>query len=253
MVDLTGKRFGRWTVLELAEIKRYGKNYHYYWRCRCDCGAERLVDKTSLTAGKSRSCGCLNREKPSSRATHGMSSTSVYHAWHTMKQRCFDPNCKAYPLYGGRGITVCDEWRDDFQAFFDHVSKLAHFGEGGYTLDRIDNGGNYEPGNVRWATRSEQCRNRRSNIVVEYQGQQMTLTEAAELSGIKAGTLLYRVRTGNPIETIFRPLRHILSDDERHEIKTIFKKGDRNFGERALARKYGVAPRTINHIVNDDT
>ena len=113
-----------------------------------------------------------------------------------MKARCFNPNRRGFCNYGGRGITVCDEWRDNFQAFFDCVSKLEHFGEEGYSLDRVDVNGNYEPQNVRWATRKEQGRNKRNNVIVEYKGEKMTLAEAAEKSGIKKKILETRHERG---------------------------------------------------------
>ena len=207
--DLTGRRFGRLTVIGIDHKQQSGKRERYYWRCRCDCGNEHVVRTDDLTSGGVQSCGCLHKETAienvSKHHSHKLSRTPIYRTWQGMKKRCFDSNCKCYERYGGRGITVCDEWRDDFQTFFDHVSKLAHFGEGGYTFDRINNDGNYEPGNVRWADKRTQCRNRRSNILVEYQGQQMTLTEAAELSGIAYSCLHERIKRGDMGEQLFRP------------------------------------------------
>ena len=95
------------------------------------------------------------------KATHGFKGTNIYNTWCNMKQRCNNKNYFQYEYYGGRGITVCDEWQNSFEAFYEHVSQLPHYGEEGYSLDRINNDGNYEPGNVRWATRKEQMNNRR--------------------------------------------------------------------------------------------
>ncbi|MBQ7705889.1 MAG: hypothetical protein IJT73_10795 [Selenomonadaceae bacterium] len=111
---------------------------------------------------------------------------------------------KPHKNYGGRGITVYPAWIDDFQAFYDYVSKLEHFGETGYTLDRIDNDGNYEPDNLRWADAKTQQRNTRKNVFVEYQGQKMTLTEASEKSGINLKTLKDRLKRGETGEYLFR-------------------------------------------------
>lgn len=125
-----------------------------------------------------------------------------------MNHRCFNENDKNFSNYGGRGITVCDEWRKDFVAFYEYVSKLEHFGEDGYSLDRINNDGNYEPGNVRWANRVEQGRNKRNNVIVEYDGKNMTLTETAERSGISYNVLQWRYSHGWRGEKLFQPVKH---------------------------------------------
>ena len=125
-----------------------------------------------------------------------MTSQKLYHVWVGMKQRCFDTNASNYKNYGGRGITIYEPWLDNPKDFFDFVSQLPHYGEEGYTLDRIDNNGNYEPGNLRWATRKEQSRNTRRNHLVEYEGQLMTLAEASEKSGLSVGTLRGRLNRG---------------------------------------------------------
>ncbi|MBQ4495407.1 MAG: hypothetical protein II968_06525 [Selenomonadaceae bacterium] len=199
--DLTGQRFGRLTVLEYAGMKRRCAQ----WKCQCDCGNEIITDGCSLRRGRTKSCGCLNKEMFLQRVTkHNMSDTWIYKTWGGMKARCENSANGRYYDYGGRGITVCDEWRDDFQAFFDYVSKLDHFGEEGYTLDRIDNDGNYEPGNVRWATDAEQRGNKRNNVTIEYKGEQMTLSEAAWQSGIGRGALVYRYKKGKRGAELFK-------------------------------------------------
>lgn len=164
--DLTGQRIGRMIVVSRAEGR---KNGCILWNCKCDCGKEVIVPSGYLAGNRKRSCGCLAKETASrtaktgnNRRTHGMKHTKLYSVWNTMKYRCFNNNSPQFKDWGGRGITVCDEWKDDFQAFYDYVSQLPHFGEKGYSLDRINNDGNYEPGNVRWATRTEQSNNRRN-------------------------------------------------------------------------------------------
>lgn len=157
--DLTGQRFGRLTVIAKTDKRIYR---HVVWECLCDCGNKHFVPSNSLIGGKTKSCGCFMEESRGiSRTKHHMSNEKIYSVWQGMRKRCFSKYNKNYEDYGGRGITVCDEWNNSFQSFYDYVSKLAHFGEEGYSLDRINNDGNYEPGNVRWATQKEQVNNAR--------------------------------------------------------------------------------------------
>lgn len=159
--DLTGQRFGRLLVLEVAEPKKFPSGQsHTQFRCKCDCGKEVVVLSRNLLTGNTRSCGCLALE---TRTIHNKWGTKCYRTWDHIIQRCTNEKYTGYANYGGRGITVCDEWRNSFDAFYNHVSKLPHYGEEGRSIDRIDNDGNYEPGNVRWATRSEQNSNKRNS------------------------------------------------------------------------------------------
>lgn len=122
-----------------------------------------------------------------------------------MRSRCHNPKSSYFARYGGRGIAVCDEWRDSFENFFAHVSKLPHFGEAGYSLDRINNDGDYEPGNVRFATVTEQARNRADNRVVEIHGKRMTVVEIAELAGTAYSTIHDRLKRGLSGEELLQP------------------------------------------------
>lgn len=205
-IDLTGQTFGRLTVIERAENDKHG---FACWKCRCECNAEVIVSGNHLRSGHSTSCGCRNREKASKRLTiHGLRHTKIYGVWNGIKDRCFNPNNKFYKHYGGRGITMYPEWVNDFQAFYKYVSKLEHFGEPDYSLDRIDNNGNYEPKNLHWVDWKNQNRNRRNTIMIEYEGVEMTLAEAAEKSGIKYETLRRRYHRGDRKDKLFRPIKN---------------------------------------------
>ena len=152
--DLTGQRFGKLLALEPVGEDQQGR---VLWRCQCDCGHQTIVIGCNLTSGNSKSCGCVQREKLSLRRwKHGMSQSLTYVSWYGMIKRCEDPHHRSYPNYGGRGIKVCERWHS-FENF------LADMGERpkGTTLDRIDNNGNYCPGNCKWSTFLEQQRNKR--------------------------------------------------------------------------------------------
>lgn len=159
--DLTGQRFGRLVVLE--HIKRNDEYPNGGWLCRCDCGTQKVIPSNPLTSGRVKSCGCYNKTRlvgSHVNQTHGMSRTRLYTTWRNMRVRCYDPKDKRYPLYGGRGIVVCDEWRSSFIAFHDWA--MANGYREDLTIDRIDTDGNYEPNNCRFITRAENNKNRRN-------------------------------------------------------------------------------------------
>lgn len=199
-VEWAGKRFGRWTVLRLAPSPR-----RKIWVCKCDCGTEKPVAIYSLKSGISGSCGCLSKKAIGERSrTHGRSKSKMHYRWCAMIQRCENPNSRNYSCYGARGIRVCDRWRHSFEAF------LADMGtpDAGMTLERIDNNGNYEPGNVRWASRQEQCANTRRNKLITHAGKTMIMKQWARHLGIGFDTLKTRIQDGWSIErALTQPVR----------------------------------------------
>lgn len=181
--DLAGLKFGRLTITAFAGM-RYGKSQ---WVCRCDCGVVIITAARYLKEGSSTSCGCYQREL---NTTHGMRHTHEYRSWAHAKGRCFNPRDGSYKDYGGRGITMCEEWRNSFQAFFEHIGPCPE----GMSIDRINNDGGYEPGNVRWAPRSIQNRNRTITRYYTHEGQTLTLAEWSEKAGLPYSTLIRRYR-----------------------------------------------------------
>lgn len=198
--DLTGRRFGRLTVIAEAGKRRSGV---YLWECRCDCGGGASVVGAMLRNGHTKSCGCLMREVVGAmNLKHGHARLTspqhpLYDTWLNMNQRCSNPKNPGYPNYGGRGISVCRAWRDSFERFLVDVGERP---SKDHSLDRIDNDGHYEPGNVRWATRVRQNRNARSNRILEFNGQAMCVNAWAERLGISTRTLQGRLRRGWPTE-----------------------------------------------------
>lgn len=198
LIDITGKRFGRYVVLRFA-----GKNKHNQstWLCRCDCGREKVVQGLALKSGRTKSCGCLSAEKRRAKLIkHGHTAhgvvTQEYSAWTNMRNRCNNPNDDRFADYGGRGITVCERW-NDFDKF---LADMGQKPSDDHQLDRKDNDRGYSPDNCRWATRKQQQRNMRSNRLVSYSGETRSVTEWAERLEINAITLWARLNRGWTID-----------------------------------------------------
>lgn len=198
-VDLTGRVFGRLRVVSFAD----SVGARVRWSCLCDpehggCGVVCVALGYLLKNGTTRSCGCLRREVAAQRKlVHGAArrgnSTPEFKTWQGMIQRCEQSSADSFPLYGGRGIRVCDEWRHDFAAFFTHVGPRP---SPKHSIDRINSDGHYEPGNVRWATLLEQMRNKRNTNHVTAFGETLTVGEWAERTGVDAKKIADRLRLG---------------------------------------------------------
>ena len=194
--DLTGKRFGKLTIIKRLESSKSG--HSSMWQCKCDCGTITKVSRNNLMNGHTKSCGCLKHE--SRVRTHGKSKNRLYYVWRDMLNRCFNESVPDYHSYGGRGITVCDEWKDDFQSFYDWAMENGYdetAKRGAFTLDRIDVEKDYEPSNCRWVDVKLQQNNRRNNVIIEYDGCSYTLAQLSELTGIPYKTLHKRIRVLN--------------------------------------------------------
>jgi hypothetical protein len=201
-IDITGRRFGRLVIIERAANWR-GKTM---WRCRCDCGSQLAVQTNSLTSGNTKSCGCLASGLLAERnTTHGMTHTRIYGIWRRMRQRCGDPNCTDYERYGGRGVSVCEEWAESFEAF--HTWALANGYQRELTIDRIDADGDYEPRNCRWITLADQNRNKRNNRLISFGGKTKTLAEWSRALGIDHSLLRYRIRHWGVERAFTTPVR----------------------------------------------
>lgn len=170
-IDLTGMRIGR--LLVIREKKERNKNGHIMYECLCSCGNKKNILGSSLRRS-TKSCGCLQKEKASK---HSMEGTRTYKAWISMKSRCVNYNNKRYKDYGGRGITVCEKWMNDFNSFFLDMGEAPE----GCSIDRIDNNMGYSAENCRWATPKEQANNRRSNVKVIIDGELITVEEYSKI------------------------------------------------------------------------
>ena len=208
LIDLTGQVYGRLTVIKRADdyISPSGSR-KVQWLCKCKCGKEVIVTGNNLRKGNSKSCGCYNRELLAKiNLTHNASNTRLYHIWICMKDRCYNPKNKKYKDYGGRGIIICDEWINDFEAFANWAydnGYIENVSRGECTIDRIDVNGNYCQQNCRWVNQKVQSNNKRNNHYITYNGETHTVTEWNNILGYKKGVLSRRIFSGWSIEDAF--------------------------------------------------
>ena len=194
IIDLTGKRFGKLTVIKKHNQDKWGG---WNWLCMCDCGNETVVSGGHLRGLKTKSCGCSRKETKN--FTHKMTGSRLYKVWHAMKSRCYYEKSEMFKHYGGRGITVCDEWKNSFISFYDWSIKNGYdenAERGQCTIDRIDVNGNYEPNNCGWATIKQQANNTRRNHLIKYNGKTQTVSQWANELGVEPDSIFNRLQKG---------------------------------------------------------
>lgn len=226
--NLVGMKFGKLTVIEYAgyETKDNDRVYHI-WKCKCDCGNTKISQGRNLLNGHCKSCGCIPPiPKNIPWTKHHKSDTRLYNVWKSMKGRCYTKSCSNYHLYGGRGIKVCDEWKKDFNAFYEWSIANGYKevdDRNEYTIDRIDPNGNYEPSNCRWVNMETQSNNRRCSVKYMFDGELLTLREISNKTGIDYNHLRGRIDRGLSIyEALYNQYDHaqfyLEYNGERHSI-----------------------------------
>lgn len=202
--NLIGQKFGKLTVIEKSTNTKQGKQM---WVCKCDCGKTKAkpVNTSDLKAGRVKSCGCLYFESNKGRnRVHGLTHSRIYNIRQSFLSRCYNEKNVAFKNYGGRGITVCEEWRNSFNAFYDWATANGY--SENLTLDRIDSNGNYEPSNCRWVSMKEQENNRKNNRIIFYKNKRYTLSQLAEELKLSSATLRWRLDNGWKEEELSLPV-----------------------------------------------
>ena len=202
---ISGDIFGRLTVLEKLPEKNH-RNIEIF-KCQCSCAAKTIINvpKPYLTSGDTKSCGCLRKETTAARRTiHGMSETPEYEIWCGIKKRCYNPKSKSYPDYGARGITMSDEWKDSFEAFYQDMGPRPSLN---HSIEREKNDQGYSKDNCKWATREEQNNNTRTNVFYEINGERLTVAQIAKKYNKPYNSLIIRLQTMSVKEALNKPLK----------------------------------------------
>jgi hypothetical protein len=211
MQSIIGLKFGRLTVVSEEGVRNKIRRFS----CVCSCGNVRSVAGTDLRRGHSKSCGCLQKQLASkANRTHRKTNSTEYHSWSNMKARCLNKNHPRWADYGGRGIFVCQSWIDSFECFLKDMGKCP----AGYSIDRIDVNGNYEPSNCRWASNNQQARNCRKTKIVEYMGRALSLPDHCEMLGLDLKCVKARVALGWTLAEAFE-----IPVNKSNKIKTLRK------------------------------
>lgn len=205
LIDLTGQKFNRLTVIERAYVKKGV----VYWHCICECGKEKFVNGRKLRDNITKSCGCYKSQEFKKRvSTHKLSKTKLYRTYRSIINRCYDRNNPNYHNYGGRGIVMCEDWKNDFKTFYDwayangYKEELLQNGKNKWTIDRIDVNGNYEPSNCRWATWEQQANNKRQTVYLTYKGKTLTQRQWAKKLGLDDCDIYWRLKNGWSISEV---------------------------------------------------
>jgi hypothetical protein len=261
--DLTGQKIGRWKVIRRVENNKNGNSRY---ECECECGTIKPVDRSSLTSGESISCGCFQKEQAAERGRerwfkHGLCGTPEYEAWRGIARRTTNPNDKAYKDYGARGITMSEEWRNSFEAFYRDMGPRPG---PEYTLERVDNDGPYAKWNCEWKTQREQMRNTRRNVWLTAYDRTQIITDWAKELNAHTTSILYWLDKGKSMEWIvdhFQEHPELYPKGEKHPraklsnanvifIKQRAAEGMVHGEKASLARHFGVMAAAIGHIVS---
>lgn len=205
-IDMSGERHGSLTVINRVGVSSSGDAV---WLYRCDCGNQHKSTGYSIRSGKTQSCPeCGQKKTTEASITHGMTNSAEYRTWTDMKTRCLNPGSTGYSDYGGRGIGICDRWRESFTAFLEDMGAKP---SPVHSIDRINTNGNYEPENCRWATEVEQIRNRRNTLHVTIGGIRKPFVEWCEVYGCTYASAHYRLKQGLEGEAIFKTTAALLT------------------------------------------
>lgn len=199
MRNIIGEKHGLLEVLSFEKSEKKKNHWRYYYKCKCECGKIKIINRDSLVSNKTQSCGCLKKQRvKEANSKHSLSQTRIYKIYKDIKKRCYNPKSSNYKIYGGKGVVMCEEWLNNFMNFYNWSIKNNY--NDSLTIDRIDVNGNYEPSNCRWTTMKQQANNKTNNIYYEYNGEVFTGTQLSKKTGIKYNTIRSRISSGMSID-----------------------------------------------------
>lgn len=244
--DLAGQRFGKLKVLSISHKKRSS-----YWCCKCDCGSQVIIREWCLLNGTRTTCGCVGHKTNLKHGQSGRTRTKEYYTWCSMVGRCQNPNLPMYKRYGGRGITVCERWRNSYETFLSDLGKAP---SKKHSIERINNDGNYEPGNCKWATNDEQQRNRQGVILVTHNNLTLPLSDWCNRLKLNRSTVRKYLNNGKTFPDIINSYKtrphKIPNIAEVIIIKTFLKEG---ISHRVIAKEFLLGHQTVYKIAKNKT